>query len=85
MILLNIEEALQKLQQFQDKEMLKELKETNNPFDKDVDISFYNRWITLAGVYGMYGQNPKFLVKQSRKGDEFKVVVENVENAETVS
>lgn len=85
MILLNIEEAMRKLQQVHDKEMVKELKETNNPFDKDIDISFYNRWIGLVGVYGAYGKNPKFLVQQSKEGEEFKIVAENIENAETIS
>lgn len=44
MIIMNIGEALKKLSEFHEKEMEKKMKEGgNNPFDKDLDVSFYNR------------------------------------------
>ena len=94
MIVLGMNEALKRISSLQDEEIRKE-KDRENPLYKGIDVGFYNRWLTLVGPYGQYvgssavgggEEGSEFVIQQSSPApNEFKVDVENVKTAETVS
>jgi len=51
------------------------------------NINYYNKWLSIMGKIGKYNthQNEKYLVKHVYENDVYKVFVENIENASTIS